>query len=83
MKDLKNNYFKCLLTRFKEILVSGKKYHAQGLGQLISLKINTTYTFLDYFMKEIGPNIKENWGTNQDVQDPKGPCSKQILESLT
>lgn len=34
-------------------------------------------------MKEISLYIKENWGTDRDVQDPKGPFSKQILESLT
>lgn len=63
--------------------MSGKKYHSQGLGQLILLKITATNTFLDYFMKKIGLYIKENWGTDRDVQDPKGPFSKQILESLT
>lgn len=37
----------------------GENSHAQGLRQLILLKIITTYTLLDVFMKEIALYIKK------------------------
>lgn len=43
----------------------GENSHAQGLGQLILLKIITTYTLLDVFMKEIALYIKKNEEQNR------------------